>query len=102
MIEGTPIKTVASCPMAVSIAQFIQFCFAFRVKMTVFGSGKDNEGDWLFSLRRCRRGSREIGIPHVGGTFPISISLFFPDLKVIPAIVNRLTARVVLRQFVPA
>ena len=56
----------------------------------------------LLFLRRCGRGSCEIGIPHVGATFPISISLFFPDLEVFPAIVNRLTARIVHRQFVRA
>src|SRR5882724_318237 len=48
MIEGTPIKTVASCPMAVSIAQFIQFCFAFRVKLTVFRSGKVTKATGYF------------------------------------------------------
>ena len=101
MTEGTPIKTVASCPMAVSISQFIQFCFAFSVKLTVFRSGKLTKATGYF-FSRCGRGSCEIGIPHVGGTFPISISLFFPDLEVFPAIVNRLTARVVHRQFVRA
>src|SRR6266513_1879625 len=40
MTEGTPIQTVASWPIAVSICQFIQICFAFRVKLTVFRSGK--------------------------------------------------------------
>src|SRR6476469_3435725 len=40
MIEGTPTQTVASWPMAVSISQFIQICFAFRLKQTVFRSGK--------------------------------------------------------------
>src|SRR6476620_12708651 len=50
MTEGTPIKTVASCTMAVSIAQFIQFCFAFRVKLTVFRSGKVTKAiDYFFS-----------------------------------------------------
>src|SRR4029077_20111232 len=50
MTEGTPIKTVASCPMAVSIAKFIQFCFAFGVKLTVFRSGKVTKAiDYFFS-----------------------------------------------------
>src|SRR6266403_964454 len=48
MIEGTPIKTVASCPMAVSIAQFIQFCFVFLVKLTVFRSGKVTKATGYF------------------------------------------------------
>src|SRR4029077_21261884 len=48
MTEGTPIKTVASCPMAVSIAQFIQFCFAFGVKLTVFMSGKGTKATDYF------------------------------------------------------
>ena len=85
--------------MAVSISQFIQICFAFS-EADGLRSGKVTRRPAIFL--RCGRGSCEIGIPHVGGTFPISIGLFFPDLEVFPAIVNRLTARVVHRRFVRA
>src|SRR4030095_2423961 len=98
MIEGNPTQTAASWTMARSISQFIQMCFAFSVQLTVFKSGNLTKTTGYFL--RCGRGSCEIGIPHVGGTFPISIGLFFPDFEVFPAIVNRLTARVVHRQFV--
>src|SRR4029450_1141740 len=98
MIEGTPTQTVASWPMAVSISQFIQICFAFRLKEV----RRTNEDDRLFFLRRCGPGSWEIGIPHVGTAFPVSITFFFPDLEVFPAIVNRFAAGIVHRQFVRA
>src|SRR5437773_850982 len=48
MTEGTPIPTVASWPIAVSISQFIQICFAFRVKLTVFRSGKVTKATGYF------------------------------------------------------
>src|SRR6266571_7909170 len=47
MTEGTPIQTVASWPIAVSICQFIQIC-SLKIKLTVFTSGKVTKASGYF------------------------------------------------------
>src|SRR5438552_14195464 len=99
MMEGTPIKTAASCPIAVSIAQFI-ICSLIEPDRSRYHQRSSRQRKRLFFLSSRRRRNRQIGVPHIGGTFPISISLFFPDLEVFAAIVDRFATDVIHGQFV--
>ena len=48
----------------------------------------------------CGRGSWEIGIPYISTAFPISITLFFPDLEVFAAIIDLFAVGIVHYQVV--